>query len=72
MIPLSRQQAEIAQGIADGLNYAEIAKKMNISIRTIHSRAQRIRVKTSAHTIASAVARCVFYGAIIPNITQEE
>lgn len=53
---LTDKELEVLRGLRDGLSYKQIAAKLDISVPTVKSRAERAKVKLGAKTTTQAVA----------------
>lgn len=57
VIELSRQELIVLELVAGGLHCAEIAKKLGISIHTVHTHRRNILRKTKSQNIIEAISR---------------
>jgi DNA-binding CsgD family transcriptional regulator len=55
---LTQRELEVAQLLAEGLKYKEIAKRLEISPATVRSHLQRLHSKLDVRTNAELIAKC--------------
>lgn len=61
---LTRREIEVLQYMAEGLNLAEIAGRLGLSVRTVSSHIRRIKSRFGVRTIAQTLGRAAALGLV--------
>ena len=62
---LSPRERDVLNEIIDGWSNSQIAKKLNLSIRTIESHRSNVIQKTNSRNMYQAIARAIKKGYIV-------
>lgn len=63
---LTVREVEVLRLVAEGLDDADIAAKLTISVRTVQEHLKHLRRKTGAETRAGAITRAFASGVLLP------